>query len=72
MLADERDLVIIVDGDHADRAVVEVDHTVDAGLAVGPRNVVVPDVDPGVLIADATAPSGPRADRGLAPARFLR
>ena len=53
MLADEQDPILIVEDDHADRQVGEVDEAVDPGLAVRAGDLVVPDGDPGVLVGDS-------------------
>ena len=59
MLADEQDDPVVgVEGDHAGREVREVDDAVDPGGSVGPRDLVVPDRDPRVLVGDASGSSG--------------
>jgi hypothetical protein len=55
MLSDQHDAVLIVEGHDAGRQIPEVDDAVDAGTAVGSRDLVVPDGDPWVLIGDAPA-----------------
>ena len=61
MLADEQHAVALVDGEDPGRQVREVDHAVDPGAAVGPGHLVVPDRDPGVVIADPARATDPRA-----------
>ena len=52
MLADEHDAIVRIEDDDARRQVVEVDDAVDPRTAVGPRDLVVPHGDPGVLVGD--------------------
>ena len=62
VLADEDDPVLVVDRDDADGPGPEVDDAVDARLAVGPGDLVVVDLDPGVLVGEAATAAAPRAD----------
>ena len=66
MLADEQDAIRVVEREHAGRQVGEMDDAVDAGRAVGPGHLVVPDRDPGVLVGDRAGvrrSHGPFGDR---------
>ncbi len=53
MLSDEDDPIVRVQGDDADREVLEVHDAVDPGAAVGSIDLVVPDGDPRVLVGGA-------------------
>ena len=55
MLSDERDPVVLIEGDDAGGEVPEVDHAIDAGAAVRARHLVVPYGDPRVLVRHAPA-----------------
>ena len=61
VLADEEDAIVLVEDDDARGEVREVDDAVDAGAAVGPGDLVVPDRDPGVLVGRAGACGEPTA-----------
>ena len=53
---------MLVEDDDAGGEVREVDHPVDAGPAIRPRHLVVPDGDPGVVVRRAARPPDPRPD----------
>src|SRR4051812_26675783 len=55
VLTHQQNAVMLIEGDDTHGAVAVVDDAVDAGLAVRPHNLVVPDDNPGILIDD-----GPR------------
>ena len=59
ILPDEPDAPPIVDGEDADRPVLEMDHAVDPRLAVGPEDLVFPQSDPGILVDRPTAQGRP-------------
>ena len=64
MLTDEKDPIVVIDGQHAGRQVGEMDDAIDSRGAVGPGHLVVPDGDPGVLVADAPGVARPWAAGG--------
>src|SRR5688572_5360823 len=61
MLSDEQHAILVVDREHADGEVREMDDPVDPGRAVGPGDFVVPDRDPRVLVGGPTAVAQPWA-----------
>jgi hypothetical protein len=61
VLADEQDAIVLVEDDDPGRQVREVDDAVDPGAAVRPIDLVVPEGDPRVRIADSTRSAPPRA-----------
>ena len=50
MLSDEPDPALVVHRQDADGPVLEVDDAVDAGMTVGPEDLVLADADPRVLV----------------------
>ena len=67
VLADQGDPIVVVDGHDPHGHVRVVDDAVDAGLTIRPRDVVVIDGQPGVLVGDTTPVAGPGADGSHAP-----
>jgi hypothetical protein len=59
MLADKQDAILLVEGEDPDGSTGEVHDAVDAGRAVGPDDVVVPDSQPRILVGDPAADASP-------------
>src|SRR5262249_42052898 len=59
VLADEPDPALIIDGQHADGAVLEVDDAVDAFFAVGAQDLVFAQADPRVLVDEPAGQGRP-------------
>ena len=74
VLRHQRHPVVLVERHDAHGQVGEMDDAVDAGAAVGPRDLIVVERQPRVLVCHATAVSHPWADRdrGLAVVLALR
>jgi hypothetical protein len=50
VLPDEMGIALLIDWEHTDRAVLELDDAVDAGMTIRPDDLILTNVNPGIVI----------------------